>query len=504
MATTQKKTAGSTGETGGIGEIVLPSAQKGINNKILVLLLFLPCLVVTLTMDNDIWFLLNSGRYVLAHGIPTIEPFTLHESFQFLMQQWLSAVLFWGIFEAMGPAGVIALVFLVFCATVAVVYLHARLLSGGNHIASFLAAIITSAALKPAMVSRPMIFTMLILVCELYFLERFIRSEKPAWLLPLPVLSALLINLHAAMWPIQFIILLPYMIDSFRFKLWCVEGQGFPKRYFFPAVGLMALAGFLNPYGRSAMTYVFRSYGFSEIGMVLEMQPADINQLSGMLIFGLFLLILAVYLLKKERKTRLRYVLLPLGTAVLALSSVRSFALFAACGVVPLAYVLQDVTLPEGKIKTQRGVLRLRAVLVALVALTLCLLVSQRVHTAIEKGQEPLVASAIDYLLQHESTEDMVLYAGYNEGGFAEFKGLKPYIDPRAEVFVEKNNRQKDVMKEYRDLQYGLLYYRDMLDEYGFTHLLVSRDDLLSTYLPHDEDYRLVYEDDTYFIYRRG
>lgn len=481
----------------------LNDANK-INSKILILLLFLPCLVVTLRMDNDIWFLLNSGRYVLEHGIPTIEPFTLHSNFSFLMQQWLSAVLFWSVYAKLGAAGVIALVFLVFCATVAVVYLLARHLSGGNQIASFLAAIITSAALKPAMVSRPIIFTMLILVCELYCTERFISAKKPVWLLPLPILSALQINLHAAMWPIQFIILLPYMIDSFRFKVLFVEGQGFPKRYFFPAIGLMAAAGFLNPYGFSAMTYVFRSYGFAEINMVLEMQPADINQLPGMLIFGLFLLILAVYLLKKERKTRLRYALLPLGTAVLALSSVRSFALFAACGIVPIAYVLRDAKLPEGRIKTQQGVLRLRKALIALVAVTICFLVGQRVITTMQKGQEPLVADAVNYLLQHENTDEMVLYTGYNDGGYAEFMGLKPYIDPRAEVFVQKNNRQKDVMKEYHDLQYGLIYYRDVLEEYEFTHLLVSRDDLLATYLPHDEAYRLAYEDDTYLIYVRG
>ncbi len=504
MSTTQKHKAVNKGETGAGGAIALPEEQNRINNKILIFLLFLPCLVVSLRMDNDIWFLLNSGRYVLEHGIPTIEPFTLHTNFQFLMQQWLSAVLFWGVYAKLGAAGVLALVFLVFCATVAVIYLISRELSGGNQIASFLAAIIASAALKPAMVSRPIIFTMLILVCELYAVERFIRSKKPAWLLPLPALSALLINLHGAMWLIQFIILLPYMIDSFHFKLWCIEGQGYPKRFFFPAIGLMAAAGFINPYGFSAMTYVFRSYGFAEIGMVLEMQPADINQISGMLIFGLFLLILAVYLLKKDRRTRLRYVLLPLGTAVLTLSSVRSFALFAACGIFPLAYVLRDVTLPEGKIKTRQGVMRLRFALSALVAITLCVLVGQRAYNALEKGQLPLVDPAINYLIQHENKDDMVLYTGYNDGGYAEFMGFKPYIDPRAEVFVEKNNRQKDVMKEYHDLQYGLLYYRDVLETYHFTHLLVSRDDLLATYLPHDKDYRLIYEDDTYLIYRRG
>ena len=481
--------------------LTLPQESKGVK-AILILLIFLPCLIVTLHLDNDIWFLLNSGRYVLQHGIPSVEPFTMHQNFQFVMQQWLSATIFWSIYANFGAVGILALVFVVFCATVFVLYKLISLIANGNEIATFVTAMIASAALKPAMISRPMIFTMLILVCELYCMEQFIRTKKPLWLLPLPALSALLINLHAAMWPIQFILLLPCCVDAFRFNFLFLEGEGFPKRFFFPALGLMFLAGFCNPYGWSAMSYVFRSYGYQEIGMVLEMQPLDINQVSGMLIFGLFALILAFYLLKKERSTRLRFVLLSLGTAVLTLSSLRSYSLFAACGIFPLAYLLRDVSLPQSKIKSQTGVLRLRAVLLVLVAVVVGVLVISRLSEFDEEKETPKAAQAVDYLLEQEDTENMILYTGYNDGGYVEFRGLKPYIDPRAEVFVQKNNQVKDVMKEYYELASGQTYYKDFLNTYGFTHLLLSRDEVLSVMLPHDPDYELVYDDDAFLVYR--
>ena len=485
-------------------ETALPAIEQlpKRTHRALILLAFLPCLIVTLHMDNDIWFLLNSGRYVLQHGIPFLEPFTLHQNFSFLMQQWLSAVAFWGVYSTLGSAGVIALIFLVFVATVAVVVSLTRRLSGGNPVAMFFASLFTSAALKTVMVTRPMSFTLLILAIELYLLERFISEKKWKFLLPLPILSALLINLHAAMWPIQFVILLPYLIDSFSFKFLFLEGQGYPKRYLFPAVGAMALAGFLNPYGLDAMTYVFRSYGFAEIGMVIEMQPADINQGSGMVIFGLFFIILAIYMLKKNRTTRLRFALLSLGTAVLALSSIRSFALFAICGIFSLSYLLRDAKLPQGRMQSQKSVLKLRAVLIALVAVTVCMLLVQRVQQTVEQGEAPEVSRAVEYLLTREDTDNMTLYSGYNDGGYVEFMGLKPYIDPRAEVFVEKNNHAKDVMKEYYELQYGKVYYKDVLDSYAFTHLLVSRSDILSVYLPRDAAYECIYVDESYQIFR--
>ena len=43
---------------------------------------------------NDIWFLLNHGKYVLNNGFPSIEPFTIHQNFSFVMQQWLSPLYF--------------------------------------------------------------------------------------------------------------------------------------------------------------------------------------------------------------------------------------------------------------------------------------------------------------------------------------------------------------------------------------------------------------------------
>lgn len=58
-------------------------------------------------------------------------------------------------------------------------------------------------------------------------------------------------------------------------------------------------------------------------------------------------------------------------------------------------------------------------------------------------------------------------------------------------------------MKEYFLLQNGMLYYKTVLDKYQFTHLLVSKDDILYTYLPHDTDYERVYQDGAYMVYRK-
>lgn len=99
-------------------KIELPGSEAtgAKQNRWILLLVFLPCFVLMLHMNNDLWFLLNSGRYVLQHGIPTIEPFTLHQNFSFVMQQWLTAGIFWVVYSKLGAVGILALVFLLYCA----------------------------------------------------------------------------------------------------------------------------------------------------------------------------------------------------------------------------------------------------------------------------------------------------------------------------------------------------------------------------------------------------
>ncbi len=467
-------------------------------------LLILPFLPIKVQLDNDIWFLLNSGRYVLQHGIPFIEPFTMHSQMHFVMQQWLTDVIYWSIYSKLGAAGLIATVFLLFGCILLVVYRLANYLAKGNRISAALTTLLSGLLLSRYMVTRPIIITLLILALELYLLERFIGEAKPVFLLPLPVLSALLINLHAAMWPIQFVLFLPYAIDSFQFRWRVFEGQGYSKRFLFPAIALMVVAGFANPYGFRAMTYLFRSYGYAEINLVDEMMPADINIPLGLMIFGAFFFVGAIYLVKRIGKTRLRYALLTLGTAVLALSSVRSFPLFAICGVFPLAYWLRDLQLPSAEATMTRKMLARRAGLRALVLLCLAGLVYQETSTLAGLAEEPPVAGAVRYLLKQGSPEDMVLYTGYNDGGYAEFMGFHPYLDPRAEVFVEQNNGVGDILQEYVLLQEGRTYYKEVLDRYVFTHLIVPKYDLLYAYLPNDGDYTLVYQDGEYAVYQRN
>ena len=56
---------------------------------ILYILLIITISFFTLRIiDNDFWFLINQGRYIIENGFPTVEPFTIHNNLSFIIQQW--------------------------------------------------------------------------------------------------------------------------------------------------------------------------------------------------------------------------------------------------------------------------------------------------------------------------------------------------------------------------------------------------------------------------------
>lgn len=482
--------------------------RQDINKKdrlLLIFLLFLPCLLMIRSFNDDIWFLLNSGRYVLENGIPFIEPFTIHKGFEFVMQQWLSACIFWLTYSKLGFAGLKILIMLCYALTIYFLFRLSMKLSNDYFFVSVIVTLFSSAIISRYMTERPYMFTTLIFVIEFYLLESFLLSNKRKYLYPLPILSVLLINLEAAMWPMIFIISIPYLIESFHFKIGPILNKGYKKGALFLSVLIMFFAGFLNPYGIDAMTYLYRSYGHAEISyLVTEMLPPNINTLDGLITYGSIFIVFLIYLLHKKGTIKLRYVLLTLGTAYMTLSSNRSFSFFAICGIIPLADYLRNIELPVKQNEATKRTLLLRKILIGLVLIAVISGSYINIYREKENTEYSLLSDTIHHLQNKKQAEQVKLYTGFNDGGMAEFLGIPSYIDPRAEVFVKKNNKKSDVMIEYAQLQSGRIYYKDFLNKYQFTHLILTKDDILYTLLKHDKDYHILFSNEEYTLFERN
>lgn len=467
---------------------------------VLLAFLLLPTLAVSLNLDNDCWFLLNHGAYIVEQGFPTVEPFTIHAEFAFIIQQWLFDVILYFLYTTFGKFGVIALVYIAALTAMLLTYKLCLLLSDGKvYLSVLITACVHLLLCLWFMVSRPQIFTYILLLVELLCLERFAKHGQWHNLIPLPFVSLLLINCHSSMWWMLFAFLLPYILETVMIKWRSVNPNPLPKVPIYLVAVLMVLAGFVNPYGYKAVLYVFTSFGNKQINAsILEMQAPDVKSINGAIFFVVLALVVCGYALNRKGTTKLRYVLLALGTTLLALMSIKSIPYFLIGTVVPLTYYLKNVanTLTF-RSDSKKQTCLLMAFIVLLYAASAGAVISGYDSTK----DFPDTKDAVEYLAENADIDEVTLYTGFYEGGYAQHKGFKTYIDPRAEVFLKSNNKKYDVFEEYLSLQSGELHYEEFLKRYSFTHILVTESDLLSVYLPKDEAYTVFYKDNKSTIY---
>ncbi len=450
------------------------------------LLIFNGLFFVSHTLSNDTWFLLNDGRYLTENGFPRTDPFTVHENLDVIMQQWLAALVFWKVYSLFGFAGLVVLVKIVGAAVLFGLFLL-YLRAGGNFSpAVFLTMVMGALAGGIFFVDRPQIFSGLLFVLEVWLLIKYEEEGRRAFLFPLPFLSLLLINIHGAVWPLFFLFVLPFLVSSLRLRFlakYFYFGGGSPKCLLI-ALFVSAAAGFMNPYGAEALVYGFNSYGDADIRFIIgEMKPLDVTNLVGAIGFAL---ILAATVLCTRVKMPLHFVLLSLGTAYMSLSAVRNLYLFFLLGTLPFAYGLKDF-----RFDFLAGGFSRKKILAA-AALVLCLSLLRLDTVRIDDG----IKGAADYILAHEKAQDVRLLINYDIGGYMEFRGVKCYIDPRAEVFLQSNNHRKEIFHEYRVLFDGSLDYRQFLTRYDFNYALVTDCQALwFIEFAHDENFELVFED---------
>ena len=198
---------------------------------------------------------------------------------------------------------------------------------------SFAVGFLYSTLLLP----RPHIFSAILLLIEVFFLEKFTRTEDTKFLIPLPLVSVALINFHAAMWLMSLVVCLPFLfVKNFRHIKFLLAAM----------IGIF-LFGLINPYGLDAMTYVFRSYGVELINEnIAEMGTPTAHALQG----KCFYVVEAFLIFSLARKKiPWRYVFLCGGITSMAIMHARNLVPFYFLATFPLAHVWHDFTLEKFK-----------------------------------------------------------------------------------------------------------------------------------------------------------
>lgn len=479
---------------------------KQLLKKYYVFLLFVvPFILIAINNkipDNDIWFLLSLGRYVFSKGIPTIDPFTIHEGLNYVMQQWLSASFFWFIYDKFGKYALLVFIFVITIILFAVFYKLCKVVSDNKKI-SVILSVIAFCTLGNYIVMRPQIFTYLILLVEILLMELYVKKNNCRYLYIMPFLSLLLINLHASMWYMQFVFMLPFFVNCINLKKISIDKIRFKPLLLI--MFFMIIAGFINPYGYNALLFIFKSYGLDSINKYVGEMKSPVFSSDCMKI-AIICMILFIFILwyKKKKLFDIRHILFICGTYLMFCMHLKCYPYFCFVYFYSLAYGFKnfDINFCDVKNKVKifynkifialkNGVLIGTAIMLFLTLfVTLRLLWSSYgFYPAVLFDKDCEIMG--DYIVENYELDDIRLYTTFNEGGYYMFRGIKAYIDPRAEVFFKVSNEKDDIFDEAMRVNNFDFDYDAFLEKYKFTHLIVQTDTFFDNYLQSNDNYEV-------------
>lgn len=497
--------------------------KKLINRVLIAVTVVLPLLLINFGFDSDTYWIIKTGEYICNNGIPVKDFLTIHTDMDLVVQQWLADVIYYLSFKAFGVCGPMLIVYFCYGATTFLLYKFCNILSNRKFVMIFFVYMAVAFMSRMSLVARPQIFTYCIVLTELICLESCVKKQNYKYLFAIPILSVLLVNLHASMWTMLLIFMLPYIVNALPIK---INGKNLSCCRLTPLLicaVMVVVCGFLSPYGYKGLMFIFTaSVGNKVNSSIDELSPlslsADINSIA---VLSILLIIIAIYLLNKGGKTTLRYMLLTLGTGLMMLMYVKLTPYFIIVAYpVALSYVdnvnFKGLIKAKGNDNSKLNPKTAKVLVILIISFTVmlmgCIFINfgADIVSTVKNNAADAETVEIDAAMEiaekdaAQNNTEIVLFNGFNSGGYLEFKGYKTYIDARADSFVVEANNDYDYLTEYESFVNGRIYYKTVIDKYGFTYLLVDNysEKPLNTSLSRDSEYTVLYEGELYTLYK--
>ena len=453
--------------------------------------------LIDYTREADIWFLLSHGRYVLNNGFPHTDILSMHTRLNYVMQQWLSSVIFYIIYNYLGKIAFYIFIFLMNLVITYLIYKLCVVISNKKFSSCFITVITIILLQRWYIVPRPQIFTFIILIMVLIMLELY-SSKRKKYLNYMPLLSILLINFHGSMWPMIFVFCMPYVAELILKK----------DKDVFRLIGIMIISivvGLINPYGLESLTYSIKSYGLDSIRAVVgEMRTFNLLGEDFVVYWSVFTLLIfficnfIILKYSKKKNIRVAHLLLFYGTFFMALSSLRNISLFIIATLPFLVKYFEFKDIKKFNLSKEWRI-NYGVFLILFVAVFATAIINKKYEFVHD------VDAALVYLNKHEN-KNIKLYTEYSFGSIFEYYGYKPYIDARAEVFTKKMNNKEDILDEYIQFNLDESTRDEFIKKYDFDYYLINSEykELLDYLLNYEEeDFELVLEREYFYLVKK-
>lgn len=516
--------------------------------------------IVGKTFQNDTFFNISIGKYILENGIDMKEHFSWIQGLTYTYSHWAFDIIMYLIYNNFGFTGIYISIIL-FSILINIVLFNLLTKRGKQPVIAFIITLISAYIIRSCYTARSQIVSFLCFIVEIYCIEKFIETNKKRYAVLLIVLSIIVANFHAATWPMYLVLFLPYFASAFfnfispknryvllkkryQNKLKNVPKDSKKARKYEIKVNyyadilekieppkyekmvrresyniknlvilfvIICFTGLITPIHDTPYTYVIKSmFGESNfennasVDFIMEMQPITPAYSTDLVVF---LIILLAFLIFMPTKLKLEQGFLILGLLLMTIISARYVYLLVFLG----SYVLMDLIaqciakfIPEDMQKLENILVSKKEIIILSILIILFVL-PEFLEIIVEDyvDEELYPVGAVEYIKENLDYKNMRIYNSYNNGSYLMLNEIPVFIDSRLDVYCSEFN-DTDVFYDFTQVSLGKVNYEDVFKKYDFTHILIYNTDIIYNYIKLDHNYKVLYEDENFTLYERN
>ena len=476
-----------------------------------MLLIVIILMTVTKEMQNDTFFTIATGEHILQEGYDNVDHLTWHENLGFYKLRWAFDVAIAFIYNTFGFAGIYA--FVVIIASLTALSLFNILLKQKNNIVlSFIATVISMLLMASnwAFTARGQIISYLLLLLEIYFIEKMISTKQKRYYIIFLVISALIVNFHASVWYMTIILVLPYLAEAIMHKIMKNKNLEKSKIILEPisikmliiSILCLVLGSFISPIGTYTYTYMFKVIGGISSTFISELQQTDIISSIGMI---LGLIVIDILMLATKSKMKLSDILLFFGLYFMAILARRNQAFLYLIGTIPVVRLITNFfeTYDTENISEKVNDFFSKNWVLGCTTIVIVIGLSSNMVTRIREkyvNEKKYPVGAVNFIKENLDYKNLKIYNSFNYGSYLELSGIPAFVDSRSEIFTEEFNNVT-ILKDWLETSRGNVNYNYTFEKYKIDYAIVEDKEIINTYISVDKNYEKVFDDETFSIY---
>lgn len=474
------------------------------NLALCILVIIFVITISPIALQNDTFYDIVLGERYLNHGMFTVDDYSMHEGLIYQTHHYAVTIITYLTYNQFSYIGLYVLEIVLTLIIAILLYITNKEFVKSKFLA-YIFLFVELFLLSPFISVRAQMYSYIIFILEILLINRFVKTNKKRYATGFAILPMFLANFHSGTLLFYFIIIMVYILGTFKFSFVKIENDRDIIKKNVKALAFVAIIGLLltviNPYGIKALTYGLKTINNDFINNnIQEFLPYTITNDLG-IYAAIYVGTIIMCLILSEKKVKTTELMMFFGTTFMMLLSTRHISILIITSVILLPHI-EDVyrnlklALYKGLIKNGKQVMNI-TIYVILIVLYIkisgdMLLGINRSFNFVPYDKYPV--EAVEYI-KNNDIGNARIFNQYEWGSYLMMNNIKVFIDSRCDLYTEEYNKDTTVALDYIKMKDVKEDYNELVRKYNIEYFLIKKDSSLAKILLLDVKYNKIYED---------